>query len=143
MKTTNKPAILFWVIAVLALVWNLLGVMAYLGQQLMSPENLALLSEAEQEAIVNRPAWATSAFAIAVWGGLLAAMFLLIKKRWAQTVFIISFLGVLVQMYFNFFVIDSLAIYGPGGLFMPVLIVLFGIFLIWWSDHSIKKGWLK
>ena len=32
MTSTNKPKAAFWIIAVVALIWNLMGVMAYLSQ---------------------------------------------------------------------------------------------------------------
>lgn len=31
-STRTKPPIWFWIISVIALIWNLMGVMAYLGQ---------------------------------------------------------------------------------------------------------------
>jgi len=34
-------------------------------------------------------------------------------------------------------------VYGPGTEIMPVLIVIFGVFLVWFSAFGIKKSWLK
>ena len=56
----------FSVVAWVALVWNLLGVMAFAAQMMMTPEMLAALPEAERNLYENVPMWATIAFACAV-----------------------------------------------------------------------------
>ena len=88
--STNKPPIWFWVIAVVALVWNLMGVMAYIGQAYMTEAELNALPEVEQALYANYPAWATAAFAIAVFGGAIASIALLLRKKLAKTLFLIS-----------------------------------------------------
>ena len=80
-NSTNKPPVWFWIVSVVALIWNGMGVMAYLGQAYMSDDALAALPEAEQALYANVPAWATAAFAIAVWGGLLGCLALLLRKK--------------------------------------------------------------
>ena len=143
MTTTNKPSAVFWVIAVLALIWNGMGAMAYVGQQMMTPEALDLLPEAESALYDDIPVWATSAFAIAVWGGLLGALLMLFRKKWAKTLFVISLLGILVQMIYNFFMSGAMDVYGPSGMIMPVMVVIIGFFLVWYSNKAIAKGWLN
>ncbi|VAW11040.1 hypothetical protein MNBD_BACTEROID03-2112 [hydrothermal vent metagenome] len=95
--TRVKPPIWFWIVSVLALLWNLLGVMAYLAQVNMTDETLAALPEAERALYENQPIWATMAFAIAVWGGALGSLALLLRKRWARAVLLISLIGIIVQ----------------------------------------------
>ena len=68
MGTITKPSTKFWIIGVLAIIWNIMGVMSYLGQAYMT-EDMRKLIPADQLAIIeNAPAWATAAFAIAVCG---------------------------------------------------------------------------
>ena len=69
MTDQNKAPSWFWILSAVMLVWNLMGVMAYIAQVTMSPEALAALPVAEQNLHANTPAWANGAFAIAVWGG--------------------------------------------------------------------------
>ena len=73
-KKIYKTPTWFMVVAVLLLVWNLLGVMAYIMQVTMSPETLAALPDAQRQLYENTPAWATAAFAIAVSGGALGCL---------------------------------------------------------------------
>jgi len=140
---TNKPATLFWVVSIIALIWNGMGVMAYLGQVTMTPEALQDLPEAERQLVASTPAWATGAFAIAVWGGLLGSFLLLIRKKPATLVFIISFIGIVVQMIHAFLMANSIEVYGPGGLIMPIMVLGFGAYLIYFSKQSVEKGWLS
>jgi len=66
-----SPPRSYWVISGLALLWNLVGLAAYINQVTMSPEGLAELPEAQRTVLENTPAWATSAFAIATTTGVL------------------------------------------------------------------------
>ena len=131
-------------VAIAALIWNLLGVFAYLGQMyLMSnPEMLAELSVDEQNLYKDTPIWATIGFTLAVWGGALGSLLLILKKKAAKPVLIVSLAGILVQMYHSFFISNNFEVYGPGAAVMPVMIIIFGIGLVWLSDKSVKEGWL-
>ena len=142
-ENTKNPTTSFWVISGIALFWNVLGVLAYLAQAFMSEETLQSLPEPEQAIYQDVPAWATAAFALAVWGGALGCLLLLLRKRWAKIVLIISLLGIVVQMIYNVFLSKSLEVYGPGGLIMPVLVVFIGAFLVWYSRKVDTNGWLN
>ena len=141
--TSNKPKTWFWVVSALALVWNLMGVMAYISQVTMTPEAMQALPEDQRALYESEPSWATGAFAIAVWGGALASILLLLRRKWATAVFILSMAGILVQMYHSFFVSNSFEVFGPGGLVMPIMIIVFAAGLIWFSRKATANGWLK
>jgi len=68
-----KPTTSFWIIGIIALIWNLMGVFAYLQEAYMTVEDLAALPPDQQALFENVPAWVTSAFAFAVFGGALDA----------------------------------------------------------------------
>ena len=141
-ETKVKPPVWFWIVSILALLWNLAGVMAYIGQAYMSAEDLAALSEAERKLFETQPAWVTGAFAIAVWGGALGCIFLLMRKRWAKPVFVISLIGIIAQMGYNFFISNNFEVYGPGAMIMPIMVLLVGVGLILFSNKAIANQWL-
>ena len=138
----TKPSTSFWIISVIALLWNLMGVKAYLDQAYVTDSFKAMYNEEQLRMIAEAPSWATAAFAIAVFGGALGCVLLLLRKKLAKTVFIVSLIGILVQMYYNFFVIDSIAVYGPGAMAMPIMVILFAVFLIWYANFCTKKNWI-
>jgi hypothetical protein len=143
MSEKTAVPVYFWVVAVVALIWNLMGVMAYIDQVSMTPEILATMPEAERLLYENVPAWATGAFAIAVFGGALASILLLLKKKLAIILFIISLIGILVQMFYVFFISNSIEVFGPGEMIMPIMVIVIGIFLVWFSKSAKTKGWIN
>ncbi len=142
MTIANKPSIWFWVIAVLTLIWNIVGVMAYLGQAYMPAEALTVLPQNEQDFYNNMPAWVTAAFAIAVFSGTLGCIALIFRKKWAYSLFIISIIGVIGQTTYNLFIQDYVELSGVR-IIMPIMIIVIGVFLIWFSNYSQKKGWIS
>ncbi|KAF9657822.1 hypothetical protein ABHQ57_09330 [Tenacibaculum sp. ZH5_bin.1] len=143
MTDSNKPATLFWIISIAALVWNGLGVMSYIGQAYMTDEVRAALPEAERALYENVPTWVTAAFAIAVFGGLLGSAFLLMRKKLARPMFLISLIAIVVQMSYNLFMSRASEVYGPGSIIMPIMVIVIGVFLLMYSKKTIAKGWLS
>lgn len=133
----------FLIVGIIALVWNLLGVFAYIMQQTMSPADLAALSEAERSLYETTPAWATAAFAIAVHGGALGCLALVFKKSWALPLLVISLAAVLVQMVHAFFISNSIEVFGPGGMIMPVMILVIAVYLVFLARSAKEKGWIS
>ncbi len=142
-ENSNKPNAQFWVIGIISLVWNGFGVLSYIGQAYMTDEVKSAMTEAQIEVIENRPAWATAAFAIAVFGATLASLLLLLRKKLAFYLFTLSFIGVIVQMIYNVFIAKALDDYGPGGILMTVMILGIAVFLITYTKNCHKKGWLS
>jgi len=136
----KKPEITFWVIGIIALIWNLMGVVAYLMQAYMTEDDLLALPLEEQALYTDVPAWVTGAFAIAVFGGALGSILLLLRKKLATFVFILSFAGIVAQMSYNFFMSNAAEVYGPGGIIMPVMVLVIGAFLIWYSKKMEQQG---
>jgi len=131
----------FMVVVVVLLLWNLLGVMAYIMQVTMSPEVLATLPDAQRQIYESTPAWATAAFAIAVNCGVLGCVLLLLKRNLAGPFLQLSLAGVLVQMYHAFFLSNFFEVFGPGGLVMPVLVVVIAIFLVVLAARARANNW--
>ena len=90
----NVPPTWFWVASGLGLVWNLAGVVAFVGEMTM---DLSTLSAAERAFYETKPAWATVAFAVAVFGGVLGCVGLLLRQDWALAMLVACLLGIVVQ----------------------------------------------
>ena len=127
----------FWAIGAVALIWNVMGVINYFVQ--MNPDVLAAYRESERAIIEGRPAWATGAFAIAVFGGALGCLLLLLRKSAAYYVFIASLLGVIVQMIPYLGMANVQVEVWMGSLLSLVV----AAFLIWYSKQAESKGWIS
>jgi hypothetical protein len=133
----------FWIIGGVFLLWNFFGLMIYYDQVTMTPEVMSDNFTAEQQAFLqNIPAWATSAFAIAVTTGVIASLLLLVRNALALPIYIVSLVSVLLQDVHSFVLTDSLAVWGSNALYMPTLVVVIGIVEIWYSRSVKAKGWL-
>lgn len=63
----------------------------------MSIEDLEKMSQAERLLFESQPAWVIAAFAIAVWGGALGCLALLLRKKWAMPILLVSLIGILAK----------------------------------------------
>lgn len=138
----NKIPLWFWILVSVFLIWNLMGVMAFFQHMSIAPEQIAAMPEAERNLYETNPLWAKIAFAFAVFGGALGCLLMLLKRKIASAVLLLSLVGVVVQMFHSFFIANSMEVYGPGSVVMPIMVVLIAIFLVWFSRWSTTKGWL-
>ena len=144
MSTTNKPNTWYWIIAVIALIWNLMGVSRYL-MQAYNVESFRAQFNTEQMAMIDgTPAWATAVFAIAVFSGLLAAVLLLLKRRLAVPLFALSLLCVLIQTIYTWVGTNAIEIFEKvDAIVVPLVVVVASIFLYFYSKGAKQKNWLR
>ncbi len=129
----------FWLIGAVALIWNGMGVINFFVQ--MNPDMLAAFRESERAIIEGRPAWATGAFAIAVFGGALGCLLLLLRKSAACYLFIAALLGGIVTMIHT---LGAGIDFGLGEILGIILLPLVvAAFLIWYSKQAESKGWIS
>jgi len=128
----------FWIISVVTLIFNVMGVINYFVQ--MNADSLASFPESYRPIIEGRPAWATAAFAIAVFGGSLGCLLLLLRKSAAFYVLIASLLGVIVSMMHIFGVAGFSFFEIWIGVLMQLVVTAF---LIWYSKLAERKGWIN
>lgn len=136
----SVPPKWFTPVAILALLWNLLGASAYLMDITISPEAVAKMGEAERAMYASRPAWFVVAYASAVWFGVAGSVALIWRKRWATPLFVLSLLGLIAQ--------DIALFSRPEVRADAVVIVLQGLVfviavsLLWLSRKSEREGWI-
>ena len=145
----------FKVVAIIGLLWNLLGVLAYfwytaMMERFMTPEVMATLPEAERAQMETQlqmlqatPAWATGAFAIAVFGGLLGCILLLMKRKLAVPVFGLSLAGIIVQNVHSLGIAKVQETVGGSAFIQPAIVLAFGILLLWMAMKASKEGWSR
>ena len=139
----NKPNLGFWIIGVIALVWNGMGVNAYIQQAYDTEAHRAQYSAEQLEMMNNMPTWYTAIFALAVFTGILGCIFMLLKKKMANSFFKISLLTVLIQTVYNVFMNEGKEFNGAFEYSMLIAIPIIAIFLMLYSKKSNEKGWLS
>ena len=136
-STSSKPPIWFWIVSIIALIWNGMGVNAYLQQAYDTESYRAMYSPEQLEIAANMPAWVTAVFAIAVFGGALAAIGLLLRKAWSVKLWYLSLLAVIVQM--GYILINGYA----SSIGMTIMIIVLALFFVWFARKSEANGWLN
>ncbi|MEP7704170.1 hypothetical protein [Paraglaciecola sp. 25GB23A] len=143
--TTHTSPIARWFLptSLILLVWNLLGVMAFIQQYSMTAEQISQLPSAEQALYLNFPLWVSIAFACAVFAGTFGCMALALKKTYAVPLLWISLTGVIVQLYHSFFIANAIEVYGPSGVIMPVMVLAIAIYLVGLCRLASQRHWLS
>jgi hypothetical protein len=129
----TKPHFTYWIAAILGLLWHLGGCMNYIMQT--NPETVAQMPELYQLIINTRPAWATAAFAIAVFGGAVGCILLLLRRGVAVHVLLLALLAVIVVM------IDTVMRVGMSP--AVILSLLVGGAFYWYATIAQRKDWLR
>ena len=146
MATTSDrrtPAHL-WIVGILALLWNAFGCYDYL---MTVTANQAYLSQAPAGAMDyynSLPSWLTGFWAVGVWGGLVGALLLLMRSRYAVWAFALSFIGAVVGIGYQMFLTTRPASMTEGimGMIEWVVIIVAAL-LLWYSWSQEKKGVLR
>ena len=138
-----KPPVWFWIVSGLAFVWNALGVMAFIAQITMTDEAMAALPAEQQAAYAALPTWYMVIFAIAVFGGTLGCLALLLRKKWATGLLALSFGAVMLQQAYFWLLTDIGSKQHGGQLAMTLAIPVVALLLILLARSSTAKGWLR
>lgn len=122
------------IVAALGLLWNLFGCLAYL-------QTVGAVGGGDPSMTsAGMPTWVIGSFAIATFGGALGALGLLMLKRWATPLLLISLLCVIGNDLWAFVLSVEQQ---EKSLAIPVLVNVIAILLAWLSWSAGKKGWLS
>jgi hypothetical protein len=138
----NKAPKWFLAVAAMALLWNLLGCMAFFADLQLSPQDVAKLTPAQQSLYAARAGWAVAATGLAVLGGAAGCIGLLLRKNWAVVLLSLSLVGVLVQDFGLFVVVNGAALAGMAAVVLQSLVLAIAVGLVWLSRSATARGWL-
>jgi len=104
-----------WVIGVAAVLWNAVGAFDYLMTQTKNAAYMSAFTPEQLEYFYGFPAWVVAAWAIAVWGGVLGAVLLLLRRRLAVGVFLVSLIAMVITTVHNYVLSDGAKIFADAG----------------------------
>lgn len=144
MSNSLKPSTLFWVAGGAFVLWNLFGCgMFYLDQTMSDAAYTESYSQAMTDLRDQYPLWATIAYAVAVFGGLVASVLFLLRKRAATTLFIVSLVAAIISFIWGFITPEYKAAAGSAFWVMPVIVTALGAFEVWYSRKQVAAGLLS
>jgi hypothetical protein len=139
-----------WIVGILALLWNCFGAYDYTMSNMRNMEYIKSAMPGVDPAVAlawtdSFPIYAKIGWALGVWGGLLGAILLLIRSRYAVWAFAVSMIGIVLSIGWQLAAAPAL----PGGTdsgaakIIPYIVILIGLFLLWYSWNAEKKGVLR
>jgi len=138
----NQSAIpkVFWVIAIFALLWNMVGVFMFLSEMFVSFEDIAAMEPEKQELFLDNSLIQKIAYALGVFGGLVGSIGLLLRKSWCIPFFLASLIGVVLQLILGLTMTNALEVLGITGLVLPAVVIMIAAFLFWFSRVNKTRG---
>ncbi|MDI1296772.1 MAG: sugar transporter [bacterium] len=133
----------FVVIAIVLLLWNLIGIAAFFIQYTADLAELAKTDPTTAQAFATMPGWAWLVYAVAVGAGTLGAIALLLRKALAASLFLLSLIAVLIQFGYTFLGTNLLAIKGASAAIFPAFIILIAIGQLLHTRAMVAKGVLR
>ncbi|APL93310.1 hypothetical protein Sj15T_19250 [Sphingobium sp. TA15] len=133
----------FRIVGILLLLWNLMGVGAFIMQYTADLDQLAKTDPYTARIFAAMPGWAWTAYALAVGGGTLGAILLLLRKAAAAPLFLLSVIAVIAQFGYSFIGTDLLAVKGATAAIFPAAILIVALFQWRYARGLIAKGVLR
>ena len=130
----------FSLAAIASILFMALGCAGYLVSVLADPSSLPL---DQRNLLEARPIWMVAAYAIAVWIGLFGAIALLMRKKVAEPLLLVSLIGA-VLTFLPYAVVPAVSeLVTTNDIAVAVVVVLITGTIWSFARHSRLRGWLK
>lgn len=145
----GRTPVHLWIIGILALLWNAIGCYDYVMTRMRDTDYFAkMMPGTDPNAVLayidSFPVWAQAGWALGVWGGLVGALLLLVRSRYAVWSFGLSLIGAILGLGYQIANPGGPAAMHEGaGVIMPYVIIGIALFLAWYSWSQEKKGVLR
>lgn len=137
----SRPVAGWFIIAAMASVLFMgLGCISYLMHVFADPATMPLDQRAAYEA---EPAWVIAAYAVAVWIGLLGAVLLVLRRRIAEWLLLLSLVAVLVWLAGLILVTPLRENMSANDLLVAIVVTALTWTVYWFARHSRQRGWLR
>ena len=125
----------FWIITIVSLLWNAMGAFDYVMTQTKNEAYMSSFSPEQLSYFYNFPPWVVATWAIAVWGGVLGSIFLLLRKSLAVWMFFISVICMLLTAIYNYLLSNGMDVIGDNiSLIFTAVIFLIAVLLLIFSN---------
>jgi hypothetical protein len=129
-------------VAAVALLWNLLGIIGVAAELMVTEEAIAQMEPAIAAVYADAPLWPKFGSVLAVLGGTLGSVALLMRQRWAVAAFAASLVGLVIQNVHAFLLSDLIAVMGGTVVILPLIVMAIAGALLALARHGVAQGWL-
>jgi hypothetical protein len=131
----------YWVIAAVALLWNLMGCAFFAIEIFAQEAAMESMTEPQKEWVRSIPRWIYFVYGVAVTTGVAGSIGLFLRKSWTIATFAVCLAAVTVQMVYTMLIGGGLQVMGPSGLVMPSIVIGIAAALLWFSWFARSRGW--
>jgi hypothetical protein len=103
-----------WAMGIFALLWSAMGALDYVMTQTGNEAYLSGFTPEQITFFTGFPAWVDATWAIAVWGGVLGALLLLLRRRYAVWVFLASLIAMTITAFQNYALSNGMEVMGDA-----------------------------
>ena len=138
-----KTPLHLWIVGAMALLWNAVGAFDYAATQFRMEGYMSQFTPEQLEYFYGFPTWAIAAWATAVWFAVFGSVALLLRRRLAYALFLVSLAAMLTSTVHSFVLSDGAAVMGKEGVMFSGLIVVIGLLLPWYAKIMADRGVLR
>lgn len=140
-RFTPRPVAGWFIAAAVAsLLFMGLGCITFLMHVLADPASMPLDQRAAHDA---EPLWVTAVYGVAVGAGLVGAILLLMKRRAAEWLLLVSLVAVLAWLGGLIVVAPLRETMSANDLLVAIAIAALTWTIYWFARHSRQRGWLR
>jgi hypothetical protein len=148
MSGARKTPWHLWLVGILGLLWNLIGVTDYIFARMRSDWYMREVSQFTPEQIAwfyDFPLWAGVGWAFGVWGSLIGSILLLARRRRAIIAFMASIAGLATMTLYQFMLNGEkfAGLFGDGPIYFTAVIWAVVLGLTFYARRQAATGVLR
>ena len=144
-NTTSRAPWHLWLIGVIAVLFNSIGIFDFVMAMTQGAKYMASagMTPAQIAHYQEMPVWMTAVWAIGVWGAFLASILLLLRRKLAFAIFVLSLAAFLISLVYTYVLTDGGAIMGRQMALTSAVIAILLLFFSWYAHAMGKRGVLR
>ncbi|MBI1237536.1 MAG: hypothetical protein GC188_12710 [Alphaproteobacteria bacterium] len=138
--TRTKTPVWFWILSVIGLLWFAMGAFDYSATQLRLDFYMSAFTEEQLAYFYGFPAWYVATWAISVWGAVAGAVLLLMRKKAASLLFLISLISFVIGAIYSYGFTNAMEMMGGIGSVIFSGVIFLSILGFFWLARSASAG---
>jgi hypothetical protein len=131
----------FWLVAILALVWNGYGGYDYLMTQTRNPGYLAMYTPAQIAYFDSLSIGEQASWGLGVWSAVAGSVLMILRKKLAVAFFLLQLVGIAGMLLYTYVLnAEAAKVMGSQGPIFSAVITVIGLFLAWYGVRMKKQG---
>jgi len=141
-ELNSKPPLSFWIISILALIWNMNGVISYTRIIFRSDEIFNGFSGPEKEYLAAIPVVISVIFGIYIFAGLSGSLLLLLKRKEAALILLAAFITQIIYQHYFLVIQKNIEIVSNNSTY-PIVSVIVSFLLVVFASSNHKEDYFN